>query len=190
MRVSVFSIVPSLVEATSLRRVGAVVLGVALITASAKTQIPFFPVPMTLHTLAAALISVAYGPRLAVATFLAYLVAGAAGWPVFSGTPERGVGVAYMVGPTGGYLLGYLVASDLIGRVAAGGGFVRRAVALTIGLVAIYGGGVAWLAFFVPQSRLFELGVAPFILGDLLKVSLVALVAPVARRLARPLTDR
>jgi len=95
-----------------------------------------------------------------------------------------------MVGPTGGYLLGYLVASDLIGRVAAGRGFVRRAVAMTIGLVAIYGGGVAWLAFFVPQSRLFELGVAPFILGDLLKVSLVALVAPIARRLVRPLTER
>jgi len=190
MRVPAFSIVPSHIEAKLFRHVVAVLLGVALITASAKTQIPFFPVPMTLHTLAVALIAVAYGPRLAVATFVAYLVAGAAGWPVFSGTPERGIGVAYMVGPTGGYLLGYLVASDLIGRVAEGRGLVGRVVAVLVGLTAIYGGGVAWLAAFVPPSRLFELGVAPFILGDLLKVSVAALAAPAARRLVRPLTGR
>jgi len=190
MRVPALWSVPFPAAPMVCRRAAAVVLGVALITASAKTQIPFHPVPMTLHTLAVALISVAYGPRLAVWTFLSYLAVGAAGWPVFSGTPERGLGLAYMAGPTGGYLLGYLVASDLIGRVAEGRGFLGRASAMAVGATAIYGGGVAWLAFLVPANRLIELGVAPFLLGDALKLAVVALVAPVARRLVRPLTER
>src|SRR5690606_3267260 len=99
-----------------------VLAGVGLITLGAKTSLPFWPVPMTLHTLAVMAIAVTAGPRLASATFVAYLLAGAAGLPVFSGSPERGVGLAYMMGPTGGYLLGYLAASWLTGQLATGRG--------------------------------------------------------------------
>lgn len=152
----------------------AIVAGAALMTLAAKVQIPFWPVPMTLHTMAVMAFAVAFGPRRAVAIFLAYLAAGAAGLPVFSGSPERGLGLAYMAGPTGGYLLGYLVASGLVGALAAGRGPLGRLLAMLAGLAPIYGFGLAWLAAYVPADRLVALGLAPFLLGDLIKIALVA----------------
>ena len=152
----------------------AVVAGAALMTLAAKVQIPFWPVPMTLHTMAVMAFAVAFGPRRATAIFLAYLAAGVAGLPVFSGSPERGLGFAYMAGPTGGYLLGYLVASGLVGALAAGRGPVGRLLAMLAGLVPVYGFGLAWLAAYVPAERLIALGLAPFLLGDLIKAALAA----------------
>ena len=151
-----------------------VIAGVVLMTLAAKAQVPFWPVPMTLHTLAVMAFAIAFGPRLAVSIFLAYLAAGALGLPVFSGTPERGIGIAYMIGPTGGYLLGYLLASWLVGVYAAGRGVLGRLCAMLIGLALIYALGVAWLTVYVPADKLFALGVAPFLLGDLIKVGVVA----------------
>lgn len=151
-----------------------IIVGAALMTLAAKVQIPFWPVPMTLHTLAVMTFAVAFGPRIAVSIFLAYLAAGAAGLPVFSGSPERGIGLAYMVGPTGGYLAGYLVASWLVGVLAAGKGTLGRIGAMLAGMVPIYGLGMAWLAFYVPAGNLFAAGVLPFLLGDLLKIVVVA----------------
>ncbi|MDP3859808.1 MAG: biotin transporter BioY [Stagnimonas sp.] len=150
-----------------------IIAGAALMTLAAKVQIPFWPVPMTFHTLSVMAFAIVFGPRIAVSIFLAYLAAGAAGLPVFSGSPERGIGLAYMVGPTGGYLAGYLVASWLVGRLAAGKGTLGRLGAMLIGMVPIYGFGVAWLAFYVPVGNLLTTGVLPFILGDLVKISLV-----------------
>lgn len=150
------------------------VAGVAVMTVSAKTQIPFWPVPMTLHTLAVMAFAVLFGPRVAVAIFAAYLAAGAIGLPVFSGTPARGIGLAYMAGPTGGYLAGYLIASWLVGALAAGRGTLGRAGAMLVGLIPVYGLGIAWLATFVPASALLAAGFTPFILGDLVKIGVVA----------------
>ncbi len=151
-----------------------IVIGAALMTVAAKVQIPFWPVPMTLHTLAVMAFAVAFGPRIAVSIFLAYLAAGAAGLPVFSGSPERGIGFAYMAGPTGGYLAGYLVASWLVGMLAVGKGTLGRLGAMLAGMVPIYGLGVAWLAFYVPAGNLFAAGVLPFLPGDLVKIGMVA----------------
>ncbi|MQB42057.1 biotin transporter BioY [Rhizobium sp. ICMP 5592] len=151
-----------------------IIAGAALMTIAAKTQIPFWPVPMTLHTLAVMALAIAFGPRIAVAIFFAYLVAGAAGLPVFSGSPERGIGLAYMAGPTGGYLAGYLVASWLVGTLALGRGLVGRTGAMLAGLVIVYALGLAWLAAYVPLDRLLSVGVIPFLLGDLVKIGLVA----------------
>ncbi|MCM8733142.1 biotin transporter BioY [Azospirillum sp. A1-3] len=153
---------------------GAVLLGVCLLTLSAKIQVPFWPTPMTLHTLAVMAIAVAAGPRLATATLFAYLAAGAAGLPVFSGTPERGIGLAYMAGPTGGYLVGYFAAAWITGTLAQGRGSVGRVGAMLAGLAAVYALGLAWLALFVPAGRLLDLGFTPFILGDLTKIAMVA----------------
>ncbi|MFH6785888.1 MULTISPECIES: biotin transporter BioY [Methylobacterium] len=169
------------------RPVATILSGVLLVTLAAKVQIPFWPVPMTLHTLAILALALTLGPRLAVATMLAYLAAGAAGLPVFSGTPERGLGLAYMAGPTGGYLAGYLVAASLVGTLAAGRGPLGRIGAMLTGLAVIYGFGLAWLALFVPADRLIALGVAPFLLGDLIKVGLVAAGLPVLGRVRRSL---
>jgi biotin transport system substrate-specific component len=151
-----------------------IIAGTALMTLAAKVQIPFWPVPMTLHTMAVMAFAVAFGPRLAVSVFLAYLAAGALGLPVFSGSPERGIGLAYMVGPTGGYLLGYLIASWLVGVLAAGKSMPGRAGAMLAGMVPIYGIGIAWLAVYVPAGQLLAVGVLPFLLGDLVKIGVVA----------------
>ena len=102
---------PTLLSATwpaaqksAIRIVTLVIAGAALLTLSAKVNIPFYPVPMTMQTFAVLVIGMAFGPSLAIGTVGLYLMLGALGLPVFSGTPERGIGWAYMVGPTGGYL--------------------------------------------------------------------------------------
>ncbi|CAN7612727.1 biotin transporter BioY [Bosea sp. LjRoot9] len=160
--------------APSARTALTVLTGAAVMTLAAKVQIPFWPVPMTLHTLAMMAFAVAFGPRLAISIFLAYLAAGAAGLPVFSGTPERGIGLAYMVGPTGGYLIGYLVASGLVGALAQGRSSLGRIGAMLAGMLVIYAIGAAWLALFVPAGQLLAVGVVPFLLGDLVKIGVVA----------------
>ncbi|MFN3527297.1 MAG: biotin transporter BioY, partial [Paracoccus sp. (in: a-proteobacteria)] len=116
----------------------------------------------------------ALGPRLGLAAMAAYLGAGAMGLPVFSGSPERGIGLAYMVGPTGGYLLGYLIAAGLIGWLSAGRGWLGRAVAMLAALAVVYAAGLAWLTAFVPAPQLLAAGLAPFLLGDLIKIALAA----------------
>ncbi|MFB2533218.1 biotin transporter BioY [Paracoccus sp. p4-l81] len=167
-------------------------LGAVLITLGAKVQIPFWPVPMTLHTLAVFLLAATLGPRLGMAAMAAYLTAGAAGLPVFSGSPERGIGLAYMAGPTGGYLAGFLLGAGLTGWLVKargmGAGLPGRFLAMLAGLVPVYALGLAWLAAFVPMSSLLTAGLTPFILGDLVKLALAALLAGGLSRLraARP----
>lgn len=158
-------------------------LGAIFITIGAKIQIPFWPVPMTLHTFAIFLLAALLGPRLGTAAMLTYLCAGAMGLPVFSGSPERGIGLAYMAGPTGGYLLGYLVASGLVGWLAAGRGWLGRVIVMLAGLGVVYAAGLAWLAVYVPASKLLAAGLTPFLLGDLVKVALAATIVTGANRL-------
>ena len=90
-------------------------LGSALLTISAKIEVPFYPVPMTMQTLVVLLLGMAFGARLGAATVLLYLAEGAVGLPVFAGTPERGIGIAYMLGPTGGYLVGFVLSAAITG---------------------------------------------------------------------------
>lgn len=160
---------------TATRTAATILVGVALITLCAKLRVPSWPVPMTLHTLAVMAIAVALGPRLAAATFFAYLAAGAAGLPVFSGTPERGIGLAYMVGPTGGYLLGYLAASWVTGTLAEGRGLIGKTLAMLAGLGVTYAIGLPWLGIYIPADQILRLGFTPFILGDLINIAMVAL---------------
>lgn len=153
------------------------VAGAAILWISAKVKVPFFPVPMTLQTLALFVIAATYGSRLAVATVGLYLLEGALGFPVFAGTPEKGVGVAYMFGPTGGYLAGYIVAAAVVGYAAErswGRGLIGMAGAMLVGEMAILGLGFAWLATLFGLDKAFDFGVGPFILTDLVKVALAA----------------
>lgn len=169
-----------------------IVAGVALMTLAAKTQVPFWPVPMTLHTLAVMGFAVALGPRMACAIFIAYLATGAAGLPVFSGSPERGIGLAYMIGPTGGYLAGFLLASWLTGWLAQNGTLLRRVFAMLAGLVVVYACGMTWLVAFVPAAKALSVGVAPFILGDVVKIGVVAaasMLLPEVKELEKAAND-
>lgn len=156
--------------------------GSLLLTVSAKFQVPFYPVPMTLQPLVVLLLGVALGSRLGLATVLLYLAQGAAGLPVFAGTPEKGIGLAYMVGPTGGYLLGFALAAFITGWLAERG-FDRSRIgtlaAMGAGMAVMYAAGLLWLGVFVGyNANLFALGLTPFILGDALKIALATLSLP------------
>jgi biotin transport system substrate-specific component len=158
--------------------------GTALLTVSAKIQIPFWPVPMTMQTFAVLAIGMAYGWRLGGATVLLYLAEGAAGLPVFAGTPEKGIGIAYMMGGTGGYLLGFVLAAALAGWLAERGwdrSVATTALAMLIGNVVIYVPGLLWLgALFGWDKPILAWGLVPFLAGDLVKLLLAAAAMPLA----------
>ncbi|MGE0095694.1 MAG: biotin transporter BioY [Alphaproteobacteria bacterium] len=172
---------PSRPQARAFRAVALMLLGVCLLTLSAKIQIPFWPVPMTMQTLVVLVIGMAYGWRLGAATVLAYLVAGAAGLPVFAGTPARGIGVAYMMGPTGGFLVGFLVSAAAVGFLGQRGwdrSVPRTAIAMVLGQAIITLAGVAWLAVLFNLPKAIEVGFKPFLAASLLKVALGIVLMP------------
>ena len=105
----------SLTSSKILKTILIVFIGSIVLTISAKINVPFYPVPMTMQTFVVIFIGMAFGWKLGLATVFAYLVEGAFGLPVFAGTPEKGIGIAYMIGPTGGYLFGFLVAVFIAG---------------------------------------------------------------------------
>ncbi len=154
----------------------AVISGSLLIWLAARIEAPFWPVPMTMQTLAVLALAAAMGPRLGMAAVALYLAEGALGLPVFAGTPERGIGLAYMAGPTGGYLLGFLLAAAAVGHLAEGCG--RRLLPLlgvmVIGTALIHLPGVLWLSVFTGLEKAVMVGLVPFIAGDLLKAALAA----------------
>jgi len=162
------------------------VAGTALLWASAKVQIPFFPVPMTMQTFVVLFLGFALGARLGAATVLLYLAEGALGLPVFAGTPEKGLGLAYMAGPTGGFLAGFVVAAYVAGWFAERG-FDRRlvtsAIAAFAGLAAIYVLGLSWLGALIGWDKpVLEFGLYPFLPAEALKLALLAAVLPLAWR--------
>ena len=154
------------------------VAGSILLTLSAKIQVPFYPVPMTMQTLVVLLIGLGFGGSLGTATVLLYLAQGAAGLPVFAGTPEKGIGLAYMVGPTGGYLLGFVLAAAVTGWIAERRRDVGALVTAVIGgSLAIYVPGVLWLATVVGLEQALDLGLLPFLWADGLKAALAIALA-------------
>jgi biotin transport system substrate-specific component len=162
------------------------VAGTALLWASAKVQIPFFPVPMTMQTFVVLFLGFALGARLGAATVLLYLAEGALGLPVFAGTPEKGLGLAYMAGPTGGFLAGFVVAAYVTGWFAERG-FDRRlvtsAIAAFAGLAAIYALGLSWLGTLIGWDKpVLEFGLYPFLPAETLKLALLAAILPLAWR--------
>ena len=154
-----------------LNKVLAVGLGIALLTLASKVQVPFWPVPMTLQTLAVLMIGATAGARLGGATVLGWLGLGALGVPVFA----TGAGLAYMVGPTGGYLAGFLLAAVLVGHLADRG-HGRTAVSalamLVIGEVAIFALGTGWLSALIGAEKAVAAGLLPFVPAEILKVAL------------------
>ena len=166
-----------------------VVGGSLALWASAKVQVPFYPVPMTMQTFVVLVIGLAYGWRLGGATILLYLAEGATGLPVFAGSPERGIGVAYLFGPTGGYLMGFVLAAAAAGWLAERG-WDRRVIttllAMLIGTALIFAPGLVWLGTVIGWDKpILELGLTPFLLGEAFKIALATAVLPVAWRLLK-----
>jgi biotin transport system substrate-specific component len=157
------------------------IAGSMLLAVSARTKVALGPVDLSLQTLVVMLIGAAYGWRLGVATVLLYLAQGAYGLPVFQSTPEKGIGLAYMMGPTGGYLVGFVVLAAVAGWAADRGldrnpfklfGVLLAGEAMMIAL------GFGWLAFLIGADKAWTFGVAPFIVPDLIKVALAASLVP------------
>lgn len=158
---------------------GLAVFGTLLLVASSKVQVPMVPVPMSLTTMVVPLIAGFYGLRLGLATVLLYILEGALGLPVFSGTPEKGIGLPYMLGPTGGYIAGYVLATIAVGLAADRGW--HRSIPAMLGAVAlgdalIIGTGFLWLSTLIGPDKALAAGVVPFLLGDAIKVVLAALL--------------
>ena len=163
-----------------------VVGGSLLLWLSAKAKVVLGPVDLSLQTLVVLLIGATYGLRLGVATLALYLAEGAAGLPVFQSTPEKGIGLAYMVGPTGGYLLGFLVMAAIVGwAVDRGWGksIVKLFAAMLVAELVMMAMGFSWLAVLIGAAKSWQFGVQPFIVPDLIKVALAALLVPAASAL-------
>ena len=165
-----------------------VLAGSALLAISAQIKIPLYPVPVTGQTLVVLMIGMAYGSRLGAATLLAYLVEGGMGLPVFAG---GGAGWATLAGPTGGYLIGFLVAAFILGLLAERGmgrGPVSTALAMIVGTALIYVFGVTHLSGFIGFEKAVAAGLLPFLYGDALKLIVAAGLMPLAWRGVRALT--
>ena len=167
-----------------LHKAAAVGLGVAILTLASKVQVPFWPVPMTLQTLAVLIIGATGGLRLGVSTVLAWLGLGAIGAPVFA----TGAGLAYMMGPTGGYLAGFLLAAVVVGYLAdkGQGRTILSALAMLLaGEVAIYALGLGWLSALIGTQKAISAGLLPFIPAEILKLALGTAILTAAWKQAK-----
>ena len=169
-------------------RYGAIALiSTLMLTASAKIQVPFWPVPMTMQTFVVLFLGAALGSRLGAAVVALYLLQGAMGFPVFAGTPEKGLGLAYMMGPTGGYLVGFVVGAYVTGWLTERGwqSVPSLFASMLIGHAAIIGLGYLWLAYLVGADKAWMLGVVPFLVGTLFKSALGAAALPALSQLTK-----
>ena len=163
------------------------IVGSLALWVSAKISIPFWPVPLTMQTLVVLVIGMAFGARLGAATVLLYLAEGAVGLPVFSGTPEKGLGLAYMMSTTGGYLVGFVLAAGAVGFLAERGwdrSPLKTALAMVLGNVLIYVTGLLWLGTIVGWDKpVLAWGLTPFLAGDAVKIAVAAVLMPLVWRL-------
>ncbi len=159
-----------------LKKITIILIGTLLLTISAKIKVPFYPVPMTMQTFVVVLIGITLGWKLGLATILAYLFEGIIGLPVFAGTPEKGIGFNYMIGPTGGYLIGFVSSVFIAGFVNLNKNFFVRFSLISLSIFAIYFTGVPWLAYLAGWEIAYVWGVKNFILAELFKVAILSLV--------------
>ena len=148
-----------------------------LLAISAKLKIPFYPVPMTMQTFVVLLIGVCFGWKLGGVIITFYLFEGIIGLPVFSGTPEKGIGIAYFVGPTMGYLLGFVFAAILAGIFKFNKNIILNFLKLVLSVSIIYILGIIWLGTLLGWDKpIINLGVTPFLLAELFKITLLSII--------------
>ena len=153
-------------------------LGSILLTISSKIKIPFYPVPMTMQTFVVLFLGMSFGYKIGLATVSLYLLEGIIGLPVFSNSPEKGVGIIYFTGPTMGYLIGFLFATFLAGYFNFKVNIFYTFLKLIIAVSAIYILGIFWLGNLIGWDKpIIQLGVSPFLLAELFKVSILAILS-------------
>ena len=155
-----------------------IILGSITLTISAKLKIPFYPVPMTMQTFMVLFLGIAFGYKIGIATISLYLIEGISGLPVFSNSPEKGVGLVYFTGPTMGYLIGFLIACFLSTFISLKDNFLIIFLKLTVSVSAIYLLGILWLGTIIGWDKpIIQLGVTPFLLAEFFKIALLTLLA-------------
>jgi len=155
----------------------AIVLGSIALTISAKIKIPFYPIPMTMQTFVVLFLGISLGYKIGLASVALYLFEGIIGLPVFSNSPEKGVGLIYFTGPTMGYLIGFLTASFLASKIHIKDNFFLVLSKLIIATSTIYILGLLWLGTLIGWEKpIFALGAKPFLLAEAFKIMLVALI--------------
>jgi biotin transport system substrate-specific component len=154
-----------------------VILGSIALTISAKIKIPFYPVPMTMQTFVVLFLGVSLGYKIGIATVGLYLIEGIAGLPVFSNSPEKGVGLIYFTGPTMGYLIGFLTACYLASKIKISDNFIVILFKLIIATSTIYILGLIWLGTLIGWDKpIFALGAKPFLLAEICKIMILAIL--------------
>tara|TARA_Y100000590_G_scaffold29093_1_gene32506 strand:- start:662 stop:1210 length:549 start_codon:yes stop_codon:yes gene_type:complete len=172
-------LIKNLKEASLVKNLFIAILGSILLAISAKIKIPFYPVPMTMQTFVVLLLGISLGWKLGLFTVALYLVEGIAGLPVFAGTPEKGMGIVYFTGPTMGYLIGFLAAVYLTGFFTFDNNLFKNFAKLLFSVSFIYLLGLIWLGSLIGWDKpIFKLGAQPFLLAELFKISLLALLIP------------
>ncbi len=154
-----------------------ILLSSTLLAVSAKLKIPFYPVPMTMQTFVVLLIGVCFGWKLGGTIISFYLLEGIVGLPVFSGTPEKGSGILYFVGPTMGYLIGFIFAAMISGIFKFNKNIILNFLKLILSVSIIYFLGVIWLGTLIGWDKpILDLGVVPFLLAELFKIALLSII--------------
>ena len=170
-------LVKSFKQSKLIKYVFLALIGSIILAVSSKVKIPFYPVPMTMHTLVVLILGIGFGWKLGLATVSLYLIEGIIGIPVFSGTPEKGIGIIYFTGPTMGYLLGFLIAVYISGRFIYDKNLIKNFLKLLLATSFIYILGMAWLGNLIGWDKpIFQLGAQPFLLAELFKI-LIATIA-------------
>ena len=155
-----------------------VILGSLALTISAKIKIPFYPVPMTMQTFVVMFLGLAFGYKIGLATVSLYLLEGIAGLPVFSNSPEKGIGLIYFTGPTMGYLIGFLSATVIAGMISSKDNLLKTILKLLVSVSTIYILGVLWLGTLIGWDKpILEFGVYPFLLAELFKLALLVIIS-------------
>ena len=155
-----------------------IILGSIALTISAKIKIPFYPVPMTMQTFMVMFLGISFGYKIGLASVGLYLFEGLIGLPVFSNSPERGIGLVYFTGPTMGYLIGFLSACYLASYIKFEDNVFKIIIKLILSVSTIYLFGVIWLGTLIGWEKpIFSLGVAPFLLAELFKILLLSLIS-------------
>jgi len=161
-----------------------IILGSIALTISAKVKIPFYPVPMTMQTFVVLFLGLTFGYKIGLSAVGLYLFEGIIGIPVFSNSPEKGVGIAYFTGPTMGYLIGFLSASYLSSYINSKDNLLKIFTKLTISVSTIYILGVLWLGTLIGWDKpIISLGITPFLLAEFFKILLLTLMVKKINRL-------
>jgi len=168
----------SLTQPKVIKSLLAILLGSIALTISAKIKIPFYPVPMTMQTFVVLFLGISLGYKIGLATIGLYLLEGIVGLPVFSNSPEKGVGLLYFTGPTMGYLIGFLIACYLASMIKFEDSYFVILGKLVLATSTIYILGLLWLGTLIGWDKpIFALGAKPFLLAEIFKISILALLA-------------